>query len=156
MDLNMNLADLTPLDVATTALAMLGAVLGVINTWHSLDQTRVKLRVVPKRVIHGGALPWTVTCCIEVTNMGAVAVTVDQVGLFYWWSSKRGVIGQPIIPDGGAWPRRLEPRSSVSLYFDAAETHKGPRVRCAFASTQCGHVATGTSPALRQIAREPT
>lgn len=152
----MNLADITYLDVATTALAVLGAVLGVINTVHNIDQTRVKLRVIPRHVFHGGALPRTVNFCIEVTNLGAVAVTVDQVGLRYRWSSKRGVIGNPIISDGGAWPRRLEPRSSVSLYFDASETHKGPRVRCAFASTQCGHVVTGTSPALRQIAREPT
>lgn len=37
----------------TLAIAVLGAVLGVINTWLGLDKSRVKLRVAPAHVSSG-------------------------------------------------------------------------------------------------------
>jgi hypothetical protein len=39
-------------DVIIISIAALGAVLGIINTWHALDQRRVRLRVVPKIPLH--------------------------------------------------------------------------------------------------------
>jgi hypothetical protein len=37
--------------LATTSVAVVGAVLGIINTWHGLDKSRMKLKVVPAHAI---------------------------------------------------------------------------------------------------------
>lgn len=74
----------------TFAIALLGAVLGLINTWHSLDKSRVKLKVVPAHAIPvGGADPW-LQFCIEVTNLSTFPVTVHEVGVL---SSRRPSLG---------------------------------------------------------------
>jgi hypothetical protein len=51
----------------TLAIAVLGAALGVINTWHALDRTRVKLRVRPKHAIPVCEFNSRLTFCIELT-----------------------------------------------------------------------------------------
>ena len=136
----------------TLAIAVLGAVLGVINTWHGLDKSRVKLRVRPAHAIPVGTAPANIAFSIEVTNVGAVAVTVCDVGVFYHGTDARGSIVQPLLADGGPWPRRLEPRSSVTVYGQRPESRPDNRIKCAYARTQCGVTETGTSPALKQIA----
>ena len=135
-------------------IAILGAVLGVINTLHSLDSSRVKLRVVPGHVIPGGTAPRGVNIYVAITNLSTFPVTVNEVGFFYRGTDKRGVFVYPVVGDGGPWPRRLEPRSSVSVYDEAPEALPGHAVRCAYARTDCGVTKEGKSPALRQIARE--
>lgn len=142
------------MQAVTLAIAVLGAVLGVINTWHGLDKSRVKLRVRPAHAIPVGAAPQNIALSIEVTNVGAVAVTVYDVGVFYYGTDARGSIVQPLLGDGGAWPRRLEPRSSVTVYGQRPESRLGHRIKCAYARTQCGVTETGTSPALKQIAED--
>ncbi len=67
----------------TLSIAVLGAVLGIINTWHSLDRSRVKLKVLPAHAIPVGGVDPRLTFCIEVTNMSAFAVTAHDVGVFY-------------------------------------------------------------------------
>lgn len=136
----------------TLVIAVLGAVLGVINTWHGLDKSRVKLEVRPAHAIPIGAVPTNIALSIEVTNLGSVPVTVYDVGVFYYGTDKRGSIVQPLLVDGGPWPRRLEPRSSVTVYGQRPQSIPGHRVKCAYARTQCGVTKTGTSPALKQIA----
>ena len=141
---------ITVVQAITLAIAVLGAVLGIINTWHGLDKSRVKLRVRPAHAIFG-ADP-NLTFCIEVTNLSAFAVTVCDVGVFYKGIDRRGSIVQPFLADGGRWPRRLEPRSSVTVYTQMPSSSPEQRIRCAYARTECGHTKTGTSPALKQIA----
>lgn len=137
----------------TLAIAFLGAVLGVINTWHGLDKSRVKLKVRPSHVIpYGGADP-TINFCIEITNLSAFAVTVREAGVFYKDTTSRGAFISPTIVDGKPWPRRLEPRSSVTIYGRRPSRAEG-LVKCAYAKTECGITQRGNSPALRQIARE--
>ena len=140
------------LQAVTLAIALLGAALGVINTWHSLDKSRVKLLVRPKHAIPFGGADQRLTFCIEVINMSAFAVTVDDIGVFYKGTDRRGSITQPVLVDGGKWPRRLEPRSSVSIYGQSPISSAGHVIRCAYARTECGHTQVGTSPALKQIA----
>lgn len=65
------------------SIAVLGAVLGVINTWHGLDKSRPKLRVRPAHVIPVGSAPRSLTFCIEVTNLSAFALTICDVGVLY-------------------------------------------------------------------------
>lgn len=144
---------ITTIQAITLAIAVLGAALGVINTWHGLDKYRVKLRVRPAHAIPVGAMNSALNFCVEVTNLSAFAVTVCDVGVFYHGTNLRGSFVQPFLMDGGGWPRRLESRSSVTVYGQRPESASGHSIRCAYARTACGVTETGTSPALKQIAR---
>lgn len=140
----------------TFAIAVLGAVLGLINTWHALDRTRIKLKVSPAHAITFGNANPSIAFSVEVTNLSAFAVTVYDVGFFYSGTDRRSSILQPILGDGGSWPRRLEPRSSVTIYSERPRSHiDRHRLVRAYAKTQCGHTAKGTSGALKQVARQP-
>ena len=136
----------------TLAIAVLGAVLGVINTWLGLDKSRVKLKVAPAHAIPVGGADPRLKFSLTVTNLSAFAVTIDDAGVFYSHTKRRGSLIQPVIADGGPWPRRLEPRSSVTLYAHRPGPSDGRSIKSAYARTACGVTKTGTSPALKQIA----
>lgn len=144
--------DITVVQAITLSIAVLGAGLGLINTWHGLDKSRVKLKVRPAHAIPIGAANPALTFCIEVTNLSAFAVTVHDVGILYRGTDLRASYVQPVLIDDGPWPRRLEPRSSVKVYGARPEPPPGQRIKCAYAKTECGVTKTGTSPALKQIA----
>ena len=144
--------DITTFQAITLAIAAVGAVLGIINTWRSVDQSRVKLKVVPTHAIPYGAADPNIRFCVQVTNLSEFAVTIDDAGVFYHGTDKRGSIVNPVFADHGSWPRRLEPRTSISVYSQLPYSSSGHKIKCAFARTQCGRTKTGTSPALRQIA----
>lgn len=151
-DFNAPLAGVTLLQVVTFAIALLGAVLGLINTWVTLDKSRIKLRVRPAHAIPVGGAPMHIGLSITITNLSAFAVTVQEVGLLYRGTDRRGAIGNPILLDGGKWPRRLEPRSSISVYAQRPDSQEY-RIKCAYATTECGVTQQGNSPALKQMAR---
>jgi hypothetical protein len=144
---------LSAIQAATLAIAVLGAVLGVINTWHNLDKARVKLRVRPAHAVPLGETDPNLTFCVEVRNLSAFAVTISEVGVLFRGTMDRGAVLQPVTPDGGQWPRRLEPRTSVTVYSHSPTSRNGHKLKCAYAKTQCGYTKTGTTPAFRQIAR---
>ncbi|WP_326510641.1 hypothetical protein [Aeromonas caviae] len=146
---------MTIVEGLTLATAVLGAVLGIMNTWQALDSSRVKLRVVPKKAIPIGAVNHQLTFCIEITNLSSFAVTISEAGVFYKNTNKRGAYVQPELIDGQGWPRRLEPRSSVTIYGHQPEV-KDPRhpLKCAYARTECGVIRTGTSPVFKHLAKK--
>lgn len=148
------MTEITIFQAVTLAIALLGAALGLINTWHTLDKNRVKLRVVPKRAIPYGAADPRISLCIEVTNLSSFPLTIDEVGIFFKGTDRRAAVVTPVLPDNGPWPRRLEPRSSISAYSQLPEPRKGRRMRCAYARTQCGRTVEGNSPAFKKIAEE--
>lgn len=144
------------LEGVTLGIALLGAALGIINTWHSLDQSRVKLKVLPAQAFSVGAAPDNIDVSVTVTNLSSFPVTVNEVGFYFdglAHNDKRCVFTQPVLPDGGPWPRRLEPRSSVSVFGELPDPAKGLKIRCAYARTDCGITKEGDSPGLRQAAR---
>ena len=145
---------MSTVEAVTFAIAVLGAVLGLVNTWHNLDKTRVKLVVRPKHAIPFGNIDPRLTFCIEVTNLSSFAVTVSDVGVSYYGTKNRGSIIQPVLLDGGKWPRRLEPRSSVTVYGQTPTSSTGHKIRCAYAITDCGVTKHGNNPALKQIAND--
>ena len=149
---------MTGLEVATLGIALLGAGLGIINTWQSIDRDRVKLRVTPKmsHSFFPGVDDTFPRLCIEVLNLSAFPVTVSEVGLTLHGTDKQFKLFVPIIHDGGPFPRRLEPRSSFTAYFESgAENHPAfTSVKSAYAKTDCGEMATGDSPALRSLVEE--
>lgn len=147
---------MTLLTGITLAIALLGAVLGIINTWVSVDKNRVKLRVVPKIAYRVGIPDPQGRLCIEVMNLSAFPVTVSQVGFLLRGTRDRATIIRPIIHDGGPYPRRLDSRASFTAYSNPNEPEPDllGQVRCAFAATDCGVVGRGNSPALKKAVRE--
>lgn len=145
-------------DYLTFAAAIIGAVLGIMNTWNSLNQRRVRLRVTPKHTISvpDGQRGFA----IEVINLSAFAVTVDEVGFEIGGrnvtKNPRAVIAYPDLPDGKPWPRRLEPREDVSVHLNVAHmaVHRGKKIGRAYATTACDETRYGNSPALGQLRKE--
>ena len=148
------LADITLFQAITLAVAVLGAALGVINTWHNLDKAKVKLVVRPRHAIPVGSADPDINFCIEVTNLSSFAVTVHDVGFFLRGTDTRAAITNPFLIDNGPWPRRLESRSSVTVYCKAASHRITHPIKSAYAKTACGHIETATSAALKQLASQ--
>src|SRR3546814_14458946 len=104
-------------EALTLGIAALGAFLGVMNTWQAINRDRVRLRVRPLSVmaIATGDQGYG----IEVVNLSSFPVTVEEVGFtLNARSATRGerlVVLVPINSDGGPWPRRLEPRTTVKI-----------------------------------------
>ena len=76
--------------------------------------------------------------------------------MLYRGTKKRGAVVNPIVIDGGTFPRKLEPRTSFTAYFHPEALHRlnGCKIRCAYAKTDCGVMIKGNSLALQQLARE--
>lgn len=146
--------ELTTIELITFSIAVLGAVLGVVNTLHNLDKSRVKLKVVPAYVIPVGGMDERLRFSIQITNLSSFPLTISDAGVFFNGTDSRGSIINPVFSNGGNWPKKLEPRTSVSVFSYIPEAPKGHKIKCAYAFTQCGEVCTGNSKALKQIANE--
>ncbi len=124
------------IESTTLAVALLGAVLGIINTWHSLKRGRVMLRVTPKLSIvderrgialsrtHGREFRDDAKEClsIEVVNLSAFPVTISEVGFGHYHAKKtRQYLFAPRLTDGGALPKRLESREAFTAYASSAQ-----------------------------------
>ena len=146
--------------IITLVIAAIGAVLGIINTAHLLSQRKVRLRVIPMSVaaqLGSGILtsqheykPGTMLG-IEVINLSVFPVTISEVGYTLRGVSSRAAVAWPELTDQKGWPRRLEPRESVSAYINPSLLTR--QVRRAYARTQCGVTRYGTSPALKELKR---
>jgi hypothetical protein len=150
-------------EIFTITAAIIGAVLGIMNTWNAMAQRRIRLKVSPAHAtfIGGGILTTDRgdslgdLFCIEVTNLSTFPLTITEVGFTMGRSIRTGLraaVPLPKILDGQAWPRRLETRESVSLYCDIDfGGQDSRRIGRAYARTACGSVRYGSSPALRQL-----
>jgi len=168
---------MTTLEIVTLTTASIGAVcgligatLGVINTWHQMSRNKVRLRVVPKvaftdpngRAITGdrpdpilyrffeSGVPWRL--CVEVVNLSAFPVTVAEVGFGQGPSNERLVLMEPeLSPPGKSLPVRLEPRESITAYSTVGIQLDLSFMRrpVAFARTDCGYNQYGSSPILK-------
>jgi hypothetical protein len=151
----MNFETLAWKDYITMAAAILGAGLRIMNTWNSLNQRRVRLRVTPMHAVSvpGGQHGFG----IELINMSAFAVTVVDVGFSLGrriGKAGRFSVIEPILIDGQPWPRRLQARDAVTAYLDPREfAGRGKKIRKAYARTSCDTVVLGDSGALKQLRR---
>lgn len=165
-----------PKDIITSVAAIVGMVLGIYNFLRARSSDRVQLQVTPKAssfqgqdhsgrefyfhsrdrfdLNHPTAPPETIS--LEVVNLSKFAVTVDQVGLKPFLKRKRIALVNPVIRDGKPWPRKLEPRESVTVFFDVTNllvAENIQSVKRAYASTACGVTCYGTSGALREFVK---
>lgn len=146
--------EISIIQLVTFSIAILGAVLGLINTWYNFDRTRVKLKVLPAHAIPVGGVDDRFRFCVQITNLSSFPLTISDAGVFFKGTEDRGSIINPVFADGGNWPKTLEPRTSISVYSQIPEAPLGHKIKCAYAITQCGEISTGTSGALKQIANE--
>lgn len=136
-------------DLLTMGTALVGAVLGVMNTWNAMNQKRVHLRVTPAFTLDQNYNP--VAFSIEITNLSAFAVTVAEIGVTLS-KKQRAVIKHPQFLDRNEWPRRLEARATVTAHFDPVElAGLGSTIKKAYVRTACSEYRYGTSAALRQL-----
>ena len=145
------MANVIVFQIVTLSIDVVGALLGLINTWLPVSQHLVRLKVTPLRVTPVGGMPVNIRFGIQIVVLGAVTVTIDDSGVLYRGTKRRGSIVAPVHPGGGSWPRRLEPRSSVTVYSQHPESDSVSRIKCAYARTKCGRIKKGASPALRQM-----
>ena len=140
--------------IAGLVFGVVGAVLGVINTWRAFDRDRVKLKVRPIWFFRNDGVQTIHTLGVEVTNLSTFPVTVSSVGfklpdekLFTFLTS---------LPAGGYLPQRMEARTSLTAVAPLG-TEKNPAIKdvlSAYAQTACGCMFTGDSPALRGVVSE--
>jgi len=150
--------EMTITNAITLAIAILGAVLGIMNTWRSFDRDRIRLVVSPKWSFCAyPGVPIVEQLCIEITNLSFFPITVAQVA-FELRGLQKGklFVFSPEFLDGGTIPRRMEPRTSFTVLMpQGVENNPNMKyVKCVFVKTECGFVARGTSPALSSHVKE--
>lgn len=135
-------------ELITFSLSVLGAGLGVLNYWRDYSKDKVRLKVIPKRVIPSGGANPRINVGIEVINLSNFPLSVLEIGFKTREREKRMAIIQPITSDDEKYPFRLEPRSSRTVYA-ILEDKDAVNVIGAYASTACGVEKFGNSPALK-------
>jgi hypothetical protein len=149
--------DITPFQWVTLGIAigglvsgLIGTILSSMNTWRAFDRDRVKLRVEPMTAYPvTGATMGEPMLSIKVTNLSHFPVTITHIGFLFRDRKKYGPIIHPLMYDGGAFPRLLEPRTHFSVYVPEPHTDSNLiQVRAAFAETACGVRVEGTGAAL--------
>ena len=158
-------------DIVVAVAAFSGMGMSFYNLWSERQKEKVRLTVVPKAVKEYGCTEfgqeYAITTknefigessanlfAIEVINLSKFDVTVDEVGFLYEHEVRRCVIPNPIIKDGGAWPRKLEPRAGVTVYCHLSslmQSFNVPKIKCAYAETACQEINTGSSVALKEL-----
>lgn len=109
----------------TLAIAVLGAALGILNTWNSINDRRVRIRVVPK----GSLAPGFSGMAIEVVNLSAFPITISEIGFTIGRSQgtlpRRAPIPAQMFVDGTAVPIKLDRHASFSGTFRKPRYRKG-------------------------------
>ncbi|WP_250865595.1 hypothetical protein [Caballeronia sp. INSB1] len=152
-------------DWLTAGTALTGAVLGVFNLWRQLSTERIKIRVSPSLVIErspNGVLssitvavdpvnpPQSVSLSIEVLNLSAFPVTIDEVGMTTAGEGRVSFFGA-VTKEHTTLPIRVESRDSVTLYTKSYTTTEFAKALHVFAETACGTRAFGESPAMKSL-----
>lgn len=122
----------------TLAVAMLGAVLGIINTWMVFWRDRVRVRVNLQGWMDSTG---ATGIGVEVVNIGRLPVTIKDIRFKLPGLEDKNLIFDPRVLQGPSMPKRLEPFASFAVRIDARVTAKydytQPGVR-ALAITACG------------------
>ena len=140
------------LQYITLAIALVGAFLGVLNTWRTFNNDRVRLRVKAVTLFQPGMRYGTLG--IEVVNLSSFAVTVTHVGVNTSVGGRHLQIVNPQLMPGGQLPIRLEPRTgftaitSPSAFQEPAFEH----ATCVYAKTACGLQIDGAQKDLAAVA----
>lgn len=142
--------DTTILQICTLIIAVVGAALGVLNTWRAFGQDRLRLRVEPA---HAYMTNGARQMCITVVNLSTFPVTLTNFGFTLVGDLNHMAIASPVFTQNERLPIRLEPRASCTALVDiwALQDAQIARIHKAYVSTACGHRVLGDSGALHEI-----
>lgn len=160
-------------DIVIAIAAFTGMGLGLYNLWSEKQKDKVKLEVIPKSIkqirisTSGQEVVYTTAnefnfdkaiklYAFNIINHSKFDITVDEIGLLNSKTVGRDCIAEPILRDNGKWPRKLEPRESVTIYADLSSIlniKHLPFITSAFVKTSCNHTAIGTSGSLKQLSQ---
>lgn len=133
----------------TLVIAVLGAVLGVMNAWRNWVHDRLRLRVDVSRASGINGAP---AIAINIRNLSRFDVTVTHIGLHCIGRQRHMQFLQPLFTRGEALPVRLESRASCTVVQPlAALPEQGwMAVECAYVSTACGNEVVGGKALFRK------
>jgi hypothetical protein len=128
----------------TLAIAVLGAVLGVLNWWRNFNTDRVRLRVVPIAFRFGEV--GDVVLAVQVVNLSTFAVTLDEIGFTLdrqTRTTERDHIQlfPCVLVEGGSLPKRLIPRAVATVNTTVTAENKAKLLAGTerlYAETACG------------------
>jgi hypothetical protein len=133
------------LQTLTLGIAVIGAVLGILNTWRAYSSDRVRIRVRPSwALLTGGGE----VLAVEVVNLSTFAVTVTALGFTKLHSSSHAQVISPTLSTGDCLPKRLDPRTGFTALVDPREFMKITAVDEAYVRTACGETVTGGRVAI--------
>ena len=137
-------------DQLTFGVAVVGATLGVLNTWRGILKDRAKIKVTPKLWLDGQGRSGL---CIDAVNLSAFDLTISQVGLNIGGKKR---LAFPFYSIGDKTPILLVPRSCVCFYVKPGciDNRDMKKVKGAIAITACGRIFHGKSPALKSLVRK--
>lgn len=124
-------------DFATVTMAALGSGLGIFNAWRTWVNDRVRIRVAVSRLI---ATDGQRAIGIEVVNLSAFDVTITHIGFDLVGTSDHLQLFKPLIAQGHALPKRLEPRAAFTVFqpLSAFEGKQLLQLDRAYVATACG------------------
>ena len=153
------------LQAITFAIALVGAVLGILNTWRNFDRDRLKIKVRPTNLItlattYSGSDIEKRGLNVDVINQSTFPVTITEIGFanFYLFTNK--IKGGKSLPfkwenlNGLSLPQRLESRESISFFIfeEVLEGHENLKnIKYAYAKTACGQFFKGSSELFIEI-----
>lgn len=125
------------LQIATLAIAVIGAVLGVLNTWRTFNSDRVRLHVQES---HGFGSGGDRLLVLNVLNLSSFPITITSLGLDTVAGGRHMQIVRPIFTGGESLPVRLEPRTAFTVVQPVAALQKAQWAVTsnAYVNTACG------------------
>lgn len=136
--------------ILTLVIATIGAVLGVLNTWRTFSNDRVRLRVMDSMAY---GLDGQLAVLIEVRNLSTFPVTVSRVGFHLHGSRNHIQIRDPMLMNGGKLPERLEPRTSLTVLVPVRtlEPDQLLAIKVAYIGTACGLTISSKGAGILQV-----
>lgn len=131
------------LQLVTLAIAIVGAVLGVLNTWRAFSQDRVRLVIKP---VYATLVPSGEECLsISIRNLSTFAITVTHIGFTMQGTDRHLQLLPLFLQPAGQLPVRLEPRTAFTAFAapGATEVAGMGRADKVYVSTACGQRMLG-------------
>ncbi|TAM42066.1 hypothetical protein EPN54_01410 [bacterium] len=145
------------INLITFGIAVVGAILGIINTVYAIDKDRIKLRVRPVFGYTVGAPHLKEKYIgVEIINLSIFPVSIAEAGFMLEKTTQRAAILNPLTHKGViSLPYKLPSREKITLYADYDYMIDDPYlIKCVYCATECGLVTKGKSKAINHINEE--
>lgn len=126
----------------TLVIAIIGAVLGIINTWRDYSKDRINVRVETRgSILADGYGNTQHRLCVEVVNLSFMPVTISQISFTLHGDKKNSFRFFPEFMDNkGKLPRTLEARNSFTAFvpYSAYTKEIIDTLNAPYIETACG------------------